>query len=123
DRNYVRLFSRPLWPVPPGKLPFCHANEVAKAHIAAAERGQGTYMLGEPYHSWLEVMQRIAKLRHLGPPKRCASQWLLHSLTWVSSEITPDLVRLMSIQGDFPAAEALKTRRELGYCPPSLEKI
>ena len=50
--------------MPPGRASFCHAREVASAHIAAWERGRAThhYLLGGADATFLEVVQLIGKL-------------------------------------------------------------
>ena len=63
--NYSRLFETRF--TLPGKLEFCHARSVADAHVAAVGR-TGEYTLGGVPARWLEVSQKIAKLRGWGRP-------------------------------------------------------
>ena len=58
--------------VPPGSGSFCHAREVARAHVTAFERGQAGhhYLLGGVDATFLEVVQRIGALLDRPVPKR-----------------------------------------------------
>src|SRR3546814_19017339 len=50
--------------MPPVGGSFCHVREVARAHVAAAERGRvgANYLLGEAQASYLGLVQEIARL-------------------------------------------------------------
>ena len=63
--NYSRLFDTRF--TLPGRLEFCDARSIAKAHVAALDR-TGAYTLGGVPATWLEVSQIIAKLRGWGRP-------------------------------------------------------
>jgi dihydroflavonol-4-reductase len=134
--GYARLFrlvaTGKLPGVPPGSLSFCHVREVAKAHIAAAERGRTgeRYLLGGADASVLELVQIIGKLAGRPVPDKPSSAFLL---------------KLVGAAGDFAArftgkpptlsseAAALVTRklfcdcskakRELGFQPVALRSM
>ena len=56
--NWVRMIrlvcARKQPGVPPGRMSFCHVDKVARAHIAAVERGRRgeNYLLGAPKRRW-----------------------------------------------------------------------
>jgi nucleoside-diphosphate-sugar epimerase len=61
----IRLAAAGKLPrVPPGRASFCHAAEVARAHVAAFERGRTgeNYILGGPEASYAEVVRVIGEL-------------------------------------------------------------
>jgi nucleoside-diphosphate-sugar epimerase len=83
QHNWARLIrlavERRLPRVPPGRASFCHAGEVARAHIAAVDRGRSgeNYILGGADASYLEVVRLIGEL--VGQPvnTRVASATLM----------------------------------------------
>lgn len=81
--GYARLFrmvhAGKLPGVPPGSLSFCDVREVAKAHIAAAERGRvgERYLLGGADASLLELVTLIGELDGKPVPKHASPAWLL----------------------------------------------
>jgi dihydroflavonol-4-reductase len=133
SRNWSRLFrmvaAGRLPGLPPGRGSFCHASEVATAHIAAVKRGRTgeRYLLGGADASYLDVAQFIASL--LGRKTRlrripavlvaaAARVSLLMSL-WNDREpwITPEIAALMSRD---MLCRSEKAIRELGYHPSPL---
>lgn len=109
----------------PGAIEFCHAKDVAKAHIRAYEVGHGTYTLGGQMHTWLRVFRKIARLVGVKPPERETPLWALYAiagaaecsayLTGRKPLLTADLVRLLAAGGSTPADDAAKAKRDLGY--------
>jgi nucleoside-diphosphate-sugar epimerase len=111
----------------PGSIEFCHARDVARAHVRAFEVGRRgeSYVLGGHYASWLEVYQKIARLVGAKPPNHQTPLWILYALAypaeWLSyltrrpPLITPQLVQLLKPGGLTPAEEVRKSKEELGY--------
>jgi nucleoside-diphosphate-sugar epimerase len=135
-RNWARMFQMVangrLPGLPPGRGSFCHAVEVAKAHVSAVKRGRTgeRYLLGGADASYLEVAQQIASLlgkrpnfRRIPAPVVAAGARVavLMSL-WNAREpwITPEIAALMSRD---VLCKSNKAIRELGYRPASLETM
>jgi nucleoside-diphosphate-sugar epimerase len=84
--GYARLFRMvhqgKLPGVPPGSLSFCDVREVAKAHVAAAERGRigELYLLGGANASYVELVRIIGRLDGKDVPSRPSPAWLLKAL-------------------------------------------
>ena len=71
--RFFRLIEEGRLPsVPPGSGSFCHAREVARAHVAAFARGRvgHHYLLGGVDATFLELVQRIGALLDRPVPKR-----------------------------------------------------
>ena len=96
--NYARVtmlvVAGTLPGVPPGSLPFCHVREVAKAHIAAFERGRKgeNYLLG-------------GAMSHL---------------TGREPRLTPEAARMVTREMSCDCAKAV---RELGFRPVPLHEM
>ncbi len=92
--NYARLFRMvhqgTLPGVPPGSLSFCDAREVAKAHIAAAERGRTgeRYLLGGTDASLLECVTLIGELAGKPVPAKVTPAWLLKTVASVGEFVS-----------------------------------
>ena len=111
----------------PGRIAFCHAADVARAHIQAFEKGRSfeSYVLGGTYTTWLDAFQRIARRMGCTPPSRVLSSLelkvsaLAQSIaSWFTAhkpEITPELVDLLHDASDVSFCEKRKARDELGY--------
>jgi dihydroflavonol-4-reductase len=92
--------------VPPGALSFCHAREVARAHVAAAARGRTgeSYALGGTDASVLELVGEIGAVLGRKVPARTLPAWLVRAAGWAGAvrgaltgrapEITPELARM-----------------------------
>lgn len=86
-RNYARLAMQVaagrLPGVPAGRRPFCHAREVAKAHLAAFERGRTgeNYLLGGTEASFLELVREIGMVLGRPVPQRATAAWVLRALS------------------------------------------
>jgi dihydroflavonol-4-reductase len=124
SRVFVMVRDGKLPGVPKSGLTFTHVRECVAAHIAAAEKGEngGQYLLGGENKSMLDLVREISVL--LGKPVP-------------EKEISPSLLRVVAIAGDFvsnfthkrPAitreivdsmsknatVTSLKAQRELGY--------
>src|SRR5262245_20324469 len=108
----------------PGELSAAHVNEVAKAHIAAAERGKvgENYILGGTRTSFAEMLTIIAELLGKPPPKRVLSPGLLRVIAWAQGfraamtgkppQLTPESVALSTRKVSCPS---LKAQQELGF--------
>lgn len=132
---FTSLQAGKLPGVLPGSIEFCHARDVARAHVRAFEVGQRgeSYLLGGPYVSWLEVFQKIARLIGAKPPKHKTPLWVLYAVAypaeWVSyltrkkPLITPQLIQLLKLGGLTPSTEAHKSREILSYQSASLDTM
>jgi nucleoside-diphosphate-sugar epimerase len=108
-RGYARIVKRiaagTLPGVPPGALPFCDVREVAKAHVAAFERGgKGeNYLLGGADASFVELFREIGTVLGKPVPSRPTPGWLLRllgaagalrgALTGTEPALTPEMAR------------------------------
>ncbi len=127
-RNWSRMISlvaRGKLPgVPPGSGSFCHAPEVAAAHIAAVDRGRRgeNYLLGGTDATYLEMVTIIGRLTGRKTPKRAMPGFVLRAVgtinDWISlitkrePEITREGAALVS---HHVIADCSKAERELGY--------
>ncbi|MGE0736086.1 MAG: NAD-dependent epimerase/dehydratase family protein [Alphaproteobacteria bacterium] len=110
--------------IPPGSGEFCHAVEVARAHIAAAERGRPgeNYLLGGAVASYADYVAEIGAQLGKKVPRRVLAPWLLRSYARVAAGIagltgrepdaTPEGVALALAHG---RTATDKAERELGY--------
>jgi nucleoside-diphosphate-sugar epimerase len=139
--GYSQIFSlmqqrRPeVRMVLPGKITFCDARNVVRAHRVAFERGRRGehYALGGTYTAWLDTYRRVAKLLGVTPPKRTTPLWLFFAAAYGSAAIsrifrhkpvlTPALVKLIKGEPEIPASEKEKSRQHLGYEPASLDEM
>jgi nucleoside-diphosphate-sugar epimerase len=134
--NYARLFRMvhqgTLPGVPPGSLSFCDAREVAKAHIAAAERGRTgeRYLLGGADASLLEFVKLIGELAGKPVPDKAKPAWLLKSVAaageWVSllTGKEPRLTRDAATMATRTLyCDCSKAVRELGFRPVPLRTM
>ncbi len=117
----------------PGRIVFCHAGDVAKAHVQAFEKGRRCehYVLGGTYSTWLDVFQRIARMMSVKSKVRTAPYWALlavsHILNFIAKlttkkpVITPELVHLLHDAPDVSYYEKQKAKQDLGYTSRSLD--
>lgn len=134
--GYARLFrmvhAGTLPGVPPGSLSFCDAREVAKAHIAAAERGRTgeRYLLGGVDASLLELARIIGELAGRPVPDKASPAWLLKAVAAASGWAAlftgkePRLTReaaTMATRTLF--CDCSKAVRELGFQPVPLRTM
>lgn len=127
-RNYARLvtlIARGRLPgVPPGSLSFCHAREVARAHLAAAERGRAgeNYLLGGTDASLLELVRAIGEALSKPVPRRATPAWALRALAALGAlgarftgrppTLTPEAARMVTREVFCDCSKAV---RELGF--------
>jgi dihydroflavonol-4-reductase len=129
----IRLIYTDRLPgIAPGALSFCHVHEVAKAHIAAAERGRcgENYLLGGTDATFLQLVQTIGEV--LG--RKVASKttpaaamvvvsrvgnWLSY-LTGKPPTLTPEMVVMVSRH---MFCQSTKAERELGFRTASLRSM
>lgn len=127
-RSWARLVTMvaagTLPGAPPGVRSFCHAGEVALAHVAAAERGRSgeNYLLGGTDASFLEFLREIGAALGRPVPARATPAWVLRALGAIGEvqgrltgrppTLTPEAVRLVT--GDM-TCDCSKAMRELGY--------
>ena len=134
--GYARLFrlvhSGTLPGVPTGSLSFCHVREVAKAHIAAMERGRRgeRYLLGGADASLQELVALIGALCRRPVPGKPTPAWLLRmvagagalvsNITGRQPTVTPEAA-LMVTRSLF--CDCGKAVRELGYLAVPLREM
>jgi dihydroflavonol-4-reductase len=127
-RNYARLVllvaAGKLPGVPPGALPFCHVREVARAHIAAFERGRRgeNYLLGGTDARFVELVQAIGDALGKPVPSRPTPGWVLYvigaigvlggALSGSTPTLTPETARQATRE---LTCDSSKAMRELGY--------
>ena len=114
---------------PPGAGTFCHGEAVAKAHMAAAERGRvgQNYLLGGAYASLLEVMQTVGSVAGCRAPRVTLPAALFRllaranaaraALTGHEPELTPEGVEMVCVNAKIVSTLA---EEELGYRPAGL---
>lgn len=110
--------------IPPGANSFSHVREVARALIAAAEKGRvgENYFLGGTEATYVEAVRIIGELAGKPVPKRAAPPWLLKAYARLLSlgapftgrepRATPEAVALVSRRLYFDCSKA---QRELDY--------
>lgn len=134
--NWIQLFEHTITETLPGVPPvsgnFAWVNEVAKAHISAAEKGQSgeNYILGGPYASILELVNEMQRQLDIAISKRALSPILLRAIepfyglqgfiTRKEPTLTPDKVRLLLKSFE---ADDSKAQRELGYRHKTISEI
>jgi len=136
DSGWSRLFflieKGKLAGAPPGSASFCHAGEVARAHMLAFEKGRSghNYLLGGSDGTWLEFVQQIGRLLGRKVPDKPLPAFILKSIgrisLWISyltrkePDITPEKAYLVSTK---LICNSDKARKELGYRVVSLEAM
>lgn len=129
----IRLVATKRLPgVPPGGGAFCHVREVARAHVAAVERGRAgeNYLLGGVHATYLEVATMSAALTGGKAPRRAMPPLLIKLLARVlplvskftgrPADITPEVALMLSL--DF-SVDSSKAERELGYRQAPLREM
>ena len=126
--TWARLF-RQVWQgtlpgVPPGRVSFCHSREVARAHVAAFEKGRcgENYLLGGTDASFLELIQIIGQVSGRRVPSRPRpvrllrlagrlGQWRSY---WTGKPpvLTPETVAMVTRE---MFCDCSKAQRELGF--------
>lgn len=137
--SYAQIFkgvAKTKFPLAlPGRLAFCHARDVAKAHLQAFEKGHCAehYVLGGTYTTWKEVFEKIARIQGNSRKVRVVPQWLLWAvsqvlrpisyLTGKKPSLTPELVSLLRDSPDVTYYEKRKAQLDLGYVSGSLDSM
>jgi dihydroflavonol-4-reductase len=134
--NWARLIclavAGKLPRVPPGRGSFCHAVEVARAHLAAVDRGRSgeNYILGGADASFLEVIQTIGEV--VGQPvnTRVATPLMMRLggrlfrwTSWFTGReplVTPESAAFLSAD---LVCRTDKAVRELAYRPVPLRTM
>jgi len=127
-RNYARLVglvaAGKLPGMPPGALPFCHVREVARAHVAAFEKGRKgeNYLLGGTDASFVELLREIGAALGKPVPARPTPAWVLRvlgalgalggALTGAEPTLTPEMARQATRE---LTCDCTKAMRELDY--------
>jgi dihydroflavonol-4-reductase len=134
--NWSRMFrlvkQGRLPAVPPGGGSFCHAREVARMHVAAAERGRigHSYLLGGAQSSYLGLVRLMADMlgvrrRPVALPPRvlklyAGAEEFIAPLFRREPDITRDAVELLS---ENIYCNSRKAQQELGYEPQPLSRM
>ncbi len=130
----ARLVATDALPgVPPGQGTWAHAVEVAKAHVAAVDRGVSgeRYLLGGVFGTYLEAVQILARLAGKREPKRTTPGWVIRALGRASQwgslvtrrapTVTPEIAAATSRPPHLFKSD--KAIRELGYRAVPLEDM
>lgn len=134
--NWSRLFRMidddSLPGVPPGSGIFCGARAVARAHVAAFEKGRvgECYILGGPQATYREFVQIAAGLLGRDAPGKPTPAFILKTIgrlsLWVSyitrrePDLTPEGATIICAD---QSIDTEKAARELDYVSPSLEQM
>ncbi len=80
------VHGRRLPGIPPGKGVWAHADEVARAHLAAVDKGGvgERYLLGGTFATYVEMVQIIGELAGRRVPSRALPAWAVRALGGVS---------------------------------------
>lgn len=139
-RYDARSWATMILLVAKGKLPgigpgggaFCDAREVAKAHVAAVDRGRSgeSYVLGGVHASYVEVAQMIQSVVGGKAPRRPLPAWLMTVMGQLMplfarvrgghALITPEVAAMVNL--DF-RTDSRKAIAELGYQEVSLRAM
>ncbi len=129
-RAFTVIHAESLPGAPPGIGSFCDATEVARAHLAAVDRGRvgHNYLLGGVDHSYLEVFQKIGQLLGKPTPKRATPALVLKAIVYASEGLSlltrqepPMPPGLAAIFCDRFTCSSDKAKNELRYQTPPLE--
>ncbi len=118
--------------VPPGGGEFCHAEAVARAHIAAVDHGVSgaNYLLGGVEASFREFVDTIGSVSGRPIRARNIPRWLFRAAAGVKGwwgdlrdqepTVTPEAAALALAN---PQIVSDRAQRELGYQPADLETM
>lgn len=127
-----RLYHGTLPGLPPGESTFCHARDVAQAHVSAFYNGRTghNYLLGGEDASYYEFAQQVGTILHCRVTQKTFSAWNLRAVArvyeWLSyitkkePLLTPEKAVLGS--GKFLCSSD-KAVRELSYQPARLDEM
>jgi|GEM_PF-4054361 len=111
----------------PGKLEFCDAKKIARAHIEAFYHGQNgeNYVLGGEYLTWFDFLAIVAKITGAKPPIFTAPKWLLYVVAFAQTvwgkitqkppKLTVELVSLLGGEERVSTGDRLRTQRDLHH--------
>lgn len=135
-RNWARLIrlvrDGKLPGIPPGAGSWCHVREVARAHVAAFERGRTGehYLLGGTDATFLEAIQTIGRLVGKPVPRKPLPMFVLKTVAMLNElaaaftgrepDITPEGAALVC---ETIVTDCGKAVRELGYRAVPLETM
>ncbi len=114
---------------PPGSGSFAHAEAVALAHIAAAERGKvgANYLLGGADASFLQLVQVIGEITGAKVPGKPLPAWTVKTVarlkawratvTGIEPDVTPEAAEMLLMN---PRIDSNKAERDLDYRTTSL---
>lgn len=123
-RMIVMVDRQKLPGVPPGGGSFTHGEAVAKAHLAAFERGRigENYLLAGVDSNYLEFIKIVGELLGRKVPKRAAPGFLLKTIGRINAvvaavsgkepDITPEGAALVC---EHPYIASTKAKDELGF--------
>lgn len=118
--------------VPPGRGSWCHVREVARAHVAAADRGRRGqhYILAGTDASFLEVVGVISELAGRRPPARATPAFAMRAVGLASDLISqftgrePDVTsEAAALICDTTTFDSTKAQAELDYRPATLREM
>jgi len=134
--NYSQVFqqicNRRFPIIFPGCINFCHAGDLAEAHVQAYESGRSCthYTLAGPRASWLELCQIIARLANVKIPQRATPAWALRCIAFfleLTSHITKrrpalssEVLDLLKDAPDFRYSDVQNVKNDLNYHPRDL---
>jgi nucleoside-diphosphate-sugar epimerase len=134
--NWARLIllaaAGKLPSIPPGRGTFCHSTEVARAHVAAVDRGRSgeNYILGGADASFADVIRTIGEIVGRKVPSRVMRAGFMRRasrvLGWVAlftgkePIITPESAAFLTADLTCRSDKAV---RELGYHPVPLRTM
>jgi dihydroflavonol-4-reductase len=118
--------------VPPGRGSFCDAGAVARAHVAAVDRGRAgeNYLLGGPAAAYVDVVRLIAELLGKPAPKHVIPTWVLAGLAPVGDALgwmtrREPFITTAMVEGlmQEEVVDSSKAVRELGYETVAVEAM
>lgn len=131
SRLIVMAATGKLPGVPPGSGDFAHGEQVARAHIAAVDKGRTgeNYILAGPHMSFLELVQQVARMANQPKvPHKPVPAGLMKLMGAIeprvasffgrTPDMTPEAVALVTADMHAPTDKAQK---ELGYAPSPVE--
>ena len=131
DSLFRGLRAAQVLAVPSGAASWCHVDAVARAEVEAADHGENgaNYLLGGCDASYVEFSAAVASQLGVRAP-RAAPAVLVHTMARVgswraklsgrTSELTPDLAKIMCARMLFSSARAADA---LDYRPPELAAL
>jgi dihydroflavonol-4-reductase len=132
SRMFLMLKNGDLPGSPPGTMTFTHVEEVAKAHVAAADRGVNgsSYLLGGTNAPFYEMLNEMCHLLGKPTPRILPTfvfqltawlQGIVASITHKEPQMTPELVYMLTKD---VTTMSEKAQEDLGYqCRPVKEMV